>query len=336
MKAIVTGASGFVGSHLTERLLADGHDVLGMDVGLGPNLAAVEGHPRLSFAQGDIRDAGYVARHLGADAGVVFHLAAMVGVTNYLQSPLEVLDVNVMGTRNVLEAASDHDTRVVLASTSEVYGRNPKVPWSEDDDRVLGSTSVDRWSYSTSKATCEHIALAVHRHRGTPVTIVRYFNVYGPRQSPIYVVSRAIHRALNGEPPILYDGGAQTRCFTYVSDAVAGTVAASSRDTAIGEVFNLGNPAERTILEATEIVLELSGTGLGWTGLDTAQEFGDSYQDIIRRVPDVSKAKRMLDWSAATSLEEGVAMTIEWARDHPEWLGGATAASAPTSTESSP
>ena len=232
MKAIVTGASGFVGSHLTERLLADGHEVLGMDVGLGPNLDSVASHPRLSFGEGDIRDAGYVSSFVGADADVVFHLAAMVGVTHYLKSPLDVLDVNVMGTRNVLEAASNHRARVVLASTSEVYGRNPKVPWSEDDDRVLGSTSVDRWSYSTSKATCEHIALAVHRHRSTPVTIVRYFNVYGPRQAPIYVISRAVHRVLNGEPPILYDGGSQTRCFTYVDDAVEGTVAAGTEDSA--------------------------------------------------------------------------------------------------------
>ena len=305
-----------------------------MDVSLGSNLESAAEHPGFSFAAGDIRDDGYVSRFVGPDADVVYHLAAMVGVTHYLRSPLDVLDVNVMGTRNVLEAVSNHEGRVVLASTSEVYGRNPKVPWSEDDDRVLGSTSVDRWSYSTSKATCEHIALAMHRHRGTPVTIVRYFNVYGSRQAPIYVISRAIHRVLNGEQPILYDGGSQTRCFTYVEDAVEGTLAAGTEDSAIGEIFNLGNPAERTILEATEIVLKLSGSDIGWAGLDTSVEFGETYQDIIRRVPDVSKAKDILNWSAGTTLEQGVELTIEWARNHSDWLAGPTIASAPTTTDS--
>jgi UDP-glucose 4-epimerase len=240
-----------------------------------------------------------------------------------------------MGTRNVLEAASEQGSKVVLASTSEVYGRNPKVPWREDDDRVLGSTTVDRWSYSTSKATCEHLALAVHHGRGMPLTIVRYFNVYGPRQSPIYVISRAIQRILTGKPPLLYDGGEQTRCFTYVDDVVDGTIRAALSDQANGEVFNLGSMNERTVKEATELVLSYSGTSLEWEEFRTDEQFGAGYQDISRRVPDTAKARAVLGWSASTELGEGIRRTIEWARDHPDWLDAhaATTPSIPITTE---
>ena len=188
----------------------------------------------------------------------VFHLAAVVGVKNYLNDPLRVLDVNVIGTRNVLELSHRHGTRVVFASTSEVFGKNPNPPFAEDDDRVLGSTRTARWSYSTSKAMAEHLVFAMHAAYALPVTVVRYFNVYGPRQTPIFVISQTIHRILNGRQPLLYDSGDQTRCFTYVDDAIAGTLLAADSSAAIGEAFNIGSMTETTVRDAVDLAIKIA------------------------------------------------------------------------------
>lgn len=319
-QALVTGGAGFIGSHLTDRLLAEGWEVTVFDTGQSHNLEGYENHPGFRFVEGDIRDKEAVQSLIDPMTDVVYHLSAVVGVKRYLADPLRVIDINVLGTRNVLEAAARHGCKVVLTSTSEVYGKNPKVPWSEEDDRVLGSTGVDRWSYSTSKALCEHVGLAMFRQLGLPITILRYFNVYGPRQAPIYVLSQTIFRALRGERPLLYDSGAQTRCFTYIADAVAGTVAAGLSPAVNGEVINIGSERETTIREAIELVLEVTGNKLGWEDIDTDHLLGSAYQDITRRVPDVTKARRLLGWEAAHSLAQGVAATVEWARLNPWWL----------------
>lgn len=334
MKTVVTGAAGFVGSHLTQALLEGGNTVLGVD---RPGARMPEGiadNPGFELATGDVRDTGFTGSIVEGDCDVVFHLAAVVGVTNYLSSPFDVVDINVIGTRNLLAAAQASNTRFLLASTSEIYGKNPKVPWSEEDDRVLGGTQVDRWSYSTSKAAAEHLTLAAGAQLRIPVSIVRFFNAYGPRQAPNYVISKSIHRALNGEPPLLYDSGEQTRCFTYIDDVVDGTIRAGTSDNAVGEVFNLGSNVETTIREAIATVITAAGVGSSETEqFLTDREYGGTYQDIVRRVPDVSKAHDLLDWEAKTSLTDGVAMTIAWARDHPEWLSeSSTLASDPTTT----
>lgn len=328
MKTAVTGAAGFVGSHLVELLLKKGHDVVALD-----RVASGDSPDDVEWRIGDIRDSGYVSDALGGIESV-FHLAAVVGVSNYLANPVDVIDVNVIGTRNVLLTSAERGTRVVLASTSEVFGKNPAIPWSEEDDRVLGPTTIDRWSYSTSKAVGEHLAFALHRQRQLGVSVVRFFNAYGPRQLPNYVISRAIHRVLNGLPPIVYDGGSQTRCFTYIEDIVAGTVASTS-DGAVGQAINLGSSVETTVLEATRVVLEEAGSDLNWEDLNTSSRFGHVYQDIDRRVPDVTKAKGLLGWSASTSLRDGVRRTIRWARSQPDWLAAPDpmSASAPTTTE---
>jgi dTDP-alpha-D-glucuronic acid decarboxylase len=320
MTALVTGGSGFIGSHLIERLLERGQDVISFDHLTGHNLDPVRSHPRLRIVEGDIRDEDALAPLISPDVDVVYHLAAVVGVRNYIQDPVGVLDINVLGTRNVLRLAARDGVRVVLTSTSEVFGKNPKVPWDEDDDRVVGSTSVDRWSYSTSKALSEHLAFAMHRQVGLPITIVRYFNAYGPRQAPIYVVSQSVYKVLRGERPILYDGGEQTRCFTYVGDAVEGTIRAAEHPSAVGQAFNIGNSRESTMREALETIDRVAGTDLGWEDLDTRQHYGETYEDIPRRVPAVRKAKEILDWEATVQLEEGVRRTIEWARANAWWL----------------
>lgn len=316
-RSLVTGGCGFVGSHLVKRLLDDGEDVTVVDAfPPAKHLGVVGEHAR--FVQGDITDRDTLLR---ASKGVdtIYHLAAVVGVDRYLSAPLEVIDTAMVGTRNVLDAATASGARVLVTSTSEVFGKNPKVPWKEDDDRVLGSTSADRWTYSTSKALTEHLVFAYGRQHGTAATIVRYFNVYGPRQRPAFVVSRSIHRALNGLPTVVYDDGGQTRCFTYVDDAVDGTVRAARSDKGIGEAFNVGSMTETTVSEVVALIGSLTGTGPA-RRVDTATALGRTYQDLARRVPDNTKAREVLGWSCPTTLVEGLSRTIAWARTAPWWL----------------
>lgn len=320
MRVVVTGGAGFIGSHLTEQLLERGDEVVVCDMRWSRNLEPVQDHPAFEFVEGDVREAGKMQETIGSDVDLVYHLSAVVGVKHYLADPLAVIDINVGGTRNVLEAAARYGTKVILASTSEVFGKNPKVPWSEDDDRLLGSTSVDRWSYSTSKATSEHMALAMHRTRGLPVTVVRFFNAYGPRQAPHYVISQTVHKVLTGQRPLVYDDGAQTRCFTFVADAVEGTIAAALHPAADGQVFNIGNSIETSMKDAVETVIRVAGVDLGWDTFDTGDRYGARYEDIDRRVPDVTKAARILGWRARTSLEDGIRRTIQWAQENPWWL----------------
>lgn len=320
---MVTGAAGFIGSHLVEALLARGDTVIASDLAeleKSHNLDEVRGHPRFHYTRLDVRDREAVAEWYDPSAEVVYHLASVVGVQHYMEDPLALVDVVVGGTRNLLSLAAEHRTRFVFASTSEVFGRNPAVPWKEDADRVLGATSVDRWSYSSSKGVCEHMIYGMARVKGLEFTIIRPFNVYGPRQNPIYVVSQSVYRALRGEPPLVFDGGMQTRCFTYVADLVDGMIRAANSPAAQGEVFNLGNDRERTIADAVRITCEAAGLDEAAVDFDTSVEYGKVYEDIIRRVPDVQKARDLLGWQAETTLEEGIAQIVDWARQNPWYL----------------
>jgi UDP-glucose 4-epimerase len=313
---VVTGGCGFVGSHLTEYLTGHGGQVTVFDAaGPGPDAAG-----SVRYVRGDVRDPAALGEAITDGTDVVYHLSAVVGVDRYLSAPAEVVETNLLGTLNVLRRAAAVGAKVVLASTSEVYGKNPATPWHEDADRVLGSTSVDRWSYSTSKALAEHLAFAYARQYGARIAIVRYFNVYGPRQRPAYVVSRSVHRALRGLAPEVYDGGAQTRCFTYVADAVAGTVLIGSSAKADGTCFNIGSHLESTVAEVVQVICELTGVTVPATALDAVTRFGAQYQDIPRRVPDTTRAREVLGWECTTSLRDGLSQTIGWARDNPWWL----------------
>lgn len=325
-RVVVTGGSGFLGSHLVERLVRDGDDVTVFDLTAPPpDLSCGAGdHRRVT---GDVRDAEALAKAVVAGVDTVYHLSAVVGVDRYLSSPLDVLDVNVLGTRNVLLLAARAGAKVVLASTSEVYGKNPATPWHEDADRVLGSTATDRWSYSSSKAVAEHLAFAFARESGARVTILRYFNVYGPRQRPAYVLSRAIHRALLGLPPLIYDDGAQTRCFTFVEDAVAGTVLAGRDGAADGRCFNIGSEVETPVAEAVRLAARLAGADHP-RHVPARVTLGAAYEDIPRRVPDTSRARTVLRWRCEVPLEEGVRRTVAWARRNRWWVDQAVVASA--------
>jgi dTDP-alpha-D-glucuronic acid decarboxylase len=319
-RVVVTGGSGFIGSHLVERLLSEGHHVTVFDKAGSRHLETASKHKEFELVTGDVRDEAALAKAIPRGTSKVFHLSAIVGIKHYVNDPLAVLDVNVMGTRNALAAAHKAGAKVVFTSTSEVYGKNPKIPWSEEDDRVLGPTTKERWSYSTSKAVGEHLALAMHKGVGLPVSIVRYFNVYGPRQVPDLVVSQSVRRVLRGEKPLLYDSGRQTRCFTFVDDAIEGTIRAAFRPEGDGQVFNIGRSVENTIRELLETILREADSKLGWEEVQTQQKFGKGYEDIERRVPDVSKAKRVLGWEAKTDLATGIRKTIEWARANPWYL----------------
>jgi UDP-glucose 4-epimerase len=314
-RVLVTGGRGFVGSHLVDRLVQRGDEVTVFDATPPP---PGEASSPVRFLTGDIRDQAQLAEAVTADTDTIYHFAAVVGVDQYLARPLDVIDINLLGTRNVLELAGKVDAKVLVASTSEVFGKNPAVPWREDADRILGSTEIDRWSYSTSKALAEHLTFTFARAHGLRATILRYFNVYGPRQRPAFVVSRTVHRALNGKPPVRYDDGGQTRCFTFVDDAIEATITAATSEKTDGESFNVGSMVETTVAQVIELVGELTGGGTEAVAAAPGDRAG--YQDLRRRVPDTTKIREVLGWRCTTQLRDGLARTIEWARANQWWL----------------
>lgn len=322
-KIMITGAAGLIGSHLAEKLLEDGYEVHAfdiVDIASSNNLINCRDNTSFKYFKGDIRNPLDLESFFQSDAITMYHLASIVGVNRYMESPLDLIDIGIIGTRNLIKLCKKNNVRMLFASTSEVYGRNPNIPWSEDHDRVVGPTSVDRWSYSTSKAICEHMLFGMYHSNKWPMSIVRFFNVYGPRQNPIYVVSKSIYNVLNGKNPEVYDGGNQTRCFTFIDDVIDGIISAATHVNAIGEVINLGNPVEVKMKDIVNMVLEESNSELIPIEIKTSKRYGNLYEDIPRRVPNVSKAKQLLDWIPRTSAREGISKTILWAKDNPWYL----------------
>jgi len=319
---VITGAGGFIGSHLTDAFLAQGRDVLALDLPRQPppNLAEAAGRPGFAYRSCDVTRPESVRRSVPPGSEAVLHAAASVGVGTYIEDPMGVIESIVLGTRNLLRACLGSPTRFVFFSTSEVYGRNPSVPWTEEADRVLGPPSIDRWSYSSSKGLSEHLVNAARTQHGLATTIVRPFNIYGPRQRPAFVIPVTVHRVLNGQRPVVYGDGQQTRCFTYIGDFVEGLRAVLDRPAAVGETFNLGNPVETTMERAVRDVLEVCRSSLEPEHREHASRYGTSFEEIPRRVPDVRKAARLLGWTPRTALRGGVAATVDWARAHPAWL----------------
>lgn len=319
MRALVTGGAGFIGSHLTEALLAGGHEVVVLDdlsTGQRGNLAAVEDHPRLEVVVGSVTDETLV-RKVVPGADVIYHLAAAVGVRLILDRPVATIETNIAGTEILLRAARERRPRVVLASTSEVYGKNDRVPLSEDDDRLLGPTTKSRWSYACSKAIDEFLGLAYHREYGLPVTIVRFFNTIGPRQTGRYgmVVPRFVRQALDGDPITVYGDGRQSRCFTDVEDTVRATIALSLAPAAIGEVFNVGTTHELTIEALAERVRALAGSDAPIVRVPYDEAYQPGFEDLQRRVPDIRKAERVAGYRPRVSLDETLQRVIDHLRD---------------------
>ena len=322
MRVLVTGGAGFLGSYLVDALLAKGHEVTALD-----DISA--GAEEKIFQHRDNRQFHFVRDSVLNDAvmdglinrcEMVYHLAAVVGVHHYVINPYAVLNVNVNGTQIVLRHAHKYGRKVLFTSTSEIYGRSPDVPYREDGDRVLGSTRIDRWCYSTSKAVGEHFCFA-YRKLGLPVVIVRYFNVYGPRMDKLdtgRVVTIFLGKILRNEPVTVVGDGSQTRCFTYMDDAVEGTLRAGETPAAEGEIFNIGTNRETTILELARRMIALAGSSSQIVQVSQEQVYGKSYEDIQRRVPDVTRARDLLDWTATTSLDDGLRKTIAWFKAHPD------------------
>jgi UDP-glucose 4-epimerase len=319
LRALVTGGAGFIGSHLTEALLEAGHEVVVLDdlsTGRLANLAAVDAHPRLELAEGSVTDESLV-RKLMAGADVVYHLAAAVGVRLILDRPVGTIETNIVGTETILRAAREGRPRVVLASTSEVYGKNDRVPLSEDDDRVLGPTTKSRWSYACSKAIDEFLALAYYHEHGVPVTILRFFNTIGPRQTGRYgmVVPRFVRQALDGGPITVYGDGQQSRCFTDVEDTVRATIALSLAPAAVGEVFNVGNTHELTIEALAERVRGLVQSGASIVRVPYDEAYQPGFEDLRRRVPDIRKAERVAGHRPRVPLDETLTRVIAYLRE---------------------
>ncbi len=306
MKALVTGGAGFIGSHIVEALLSRGDKVWIVDdlsTGRFENIAHLEGNPGFNYVVDTIVDERVVS-DLTAKVDVVFHLAAAVGVAYIIDNPLKSLETNIRGTEIVLQAANEGKKMVVIFSTSEIYGKANSQPCREDDDRVLGSTKITRWSYSASKAIDEFLALAYHREKKLPVIIVRCFNTCGPRQIGQYgmVIPRFVKQALLDHPITIYGDGKQTRCFCDVSDVVRAVLDLVEVPSANGEVFNLGSDEETTIEELAGRIKELTASASPIEYVPYEKAYEEGFEDMRRRVPDLSKIREAIGYEPQVDL----------------------------------
>jgi len=318
MRILVTGGAGYIGSHLVDALMAEGHEVFVVDnlsTGRIGNIQHLLGQERFHFVNGTILNDALMDRMI-AQVDQVYHLAAVVGVKYVVEDPLHGIYTNVKGTEVVLEKAYKYWKRTVIASSSEVYGKSTEVPLREDGDRILGPTTVARWSYSIAKAIDEHFAFA-YADKGLPVSIVRYFNSYGPRLDPRgygSVIARFITQARLGQPLTVFDDGRQTRCFTYITDTVRGTILTGTLPQAVGQVFNIGSDRETSVEELARLICELTDSRSEIVHLPYRHVFGENFEETRRRVPDVRRAAEVLGFRATTPLEEGLRLTIAWFR----------------------
>ena len=320
MRCLITGGSGFIGSHLSEILLERGYQVTivdDMSSGRHSNIEELVNSKKVSFVEGTVTDEALMDR-LISDSDVVFHLAAAVGVEMIMKDPVHCIETNIFGTQSVLKIAAKYSTKVLIASTSEIYGKGEKVPFSEEDDRVLGPTTKARWSYATSKAVDEFLGLAYHNQFGLPVVLFRLFNTVGPRQTGRYgmVVPRFVEKAVKGEPLQVYGDGEQTRCFCDVRDTVRAIVALSEVDEAVGQVYNIGGTNEISILDLAKKVIALvhgeeanASDYIKFVPYDEAYESG--FEDMRRRVPDTKKIKNAINWEPQISLEGTLRSVME-------------------------
>lgn len=315
MRALITGGAGFIGSHLVEKLLRDGIQVTVVDdlsTGSLDNLQVVKDDKSFSFEQDSVRNA-QTMDSLIRQCDVVYHLAAAVGVQLIVDEPVRTIETNIHGCEVVLDGANRYGKKVLIASSSEIYGKSEAVPFSEDDDAVLGSTQFARWSYACSKAVDEFLAFAYRDQFGLPVVIVRIFNTVGPRQVGRYgmVVPRFVTSALKDEPIVIYGTGKQSRCFAHVSDVVSGLVALMERQEAAGGVYNIGSDEEVTIEALADKIIELTGSKSKKQYLSYEQAYGKPFDDMMRRVPCLEKIKATVGYEPKMSLEQTLRSIIE-------------------------
>jgi UDP-glucose 4-epimerase len=315
MKALITGGAGFIGSHLTECLLEKGHGITVIDnlsTGCLANLENVKNNPHFKFVQGDIRDNKLVGTLVETN-DVVFHLAAAVGVKLIAEDPVHTIETNIGGTESVLEAANKFGTKILIASSSEVYGKSEDVPFYEDDDLVLGSTSLSRWSYACSKAIDEFLGLAFYQQYGLNVAITRFFNTIGPRQSGQYgmVVPRFVRWALENKPIQIYGTGEQKRCFCYVKDLVKAVIDLICCEKAAGRVYNVGSDEEISVEELADIIIKMTGSKSKKEFVPYEVAYGRPIEDMMRRVPSLVRIREAVGWKPITSLAETLQVIID-------------------------
>lgn len=315
MKALVTGGAGFIGSHLVERLLGDGNKVAVIDnlsTGSLQNIEGFKKKPEFNFVEGDIRDTKLVGR-LVKQSEVVFHLAAAVGVKLIADEPVHTIETNIIGTEIMLEACNKFGRKILIASSSEVYGKNEVVPFCEDDDIVLGSTSLSRWSYACSKAIDEFLGLAFYRQHGLNVIIARFFNAIGPRQTGRYgmVVPRFVQWALRNEPLLIYGTGEQSRCFCYVANLVNAIIDLMNCQRAAGSVYNIGSAEEITIEALADKIIKMTGSSSKKEFVPYQVAYGRPIEDMMRRVPNLKRIKEVIGWQPKTNLNETLKIIID-------------------------
>ena len=318
MRYLITGGAGFVGSHLSEELLRRGHDVIVIDdlsTGTIRNISHLTGNKRFRYIIDTVANRSLLAE-LVDDADVIYHLAAAVGVKLIVESPVRTIETNIKLTELVLEMAQKKKRPVFIASTSECYGKSTDFPFREEGDLVLGPSSKGRWSYACSKLIDEFLAIAYHRERGLPTVVGRLFNTVGPRQTGQYgmVVPTFVRQALSGQPVTVFGDGQQSRCFTHVSDAVRALIGLMERPDAYGQVFNIGNTEEVSILGLAQRVIAQSGSTSEIVFVPYEQAYEPGFEDMSRRVPDVGKIGQLIGWTPTISLERILDDVIGWCR----------------------
>jgi UDP-glucose 4-epimerase len=317
-KYLVTGGAGFIGSHVVEALLSRGDTVVALDNLTTGRLTNIDAAGRLAdfrFVHGSVLDE-LVVDELVHQCDVVIHLAASVGVKWVIEHPLKSLTTNIRGSQVVIEAAHRYRRKILLASTSEIYGKNSSGPLGETADRILGSPSVVRWGYSTAKAVDEILANCYHRERGLPTIVVRLFNTVGPRQSPAYgmVLPQLVRQAVRGEPLTVFGDGGQTRCFSHVLDTVEALLLLLGEDAAIGGTFNVGSTEEVSILRLAELITARSGSASPIRLIPYEEAYGPGFEDMKRRVPDTTRIRTVTGWAPRRSLDDVLRDTIAEAR----------------------
>ena len=318
MRVLITGGAGFIGSHLAERLLGRGDQVHILDdlsTGSIENIALIKGHPNLTYHIDTIRNYRLTAELIDI-CDVVYHLAAAVGVKLIVESPVSTIETNIRGTDIVLSLAAKKRKRVVITSTSEVYGKRNKVPFSEDDDLVMGPTNKGRWSYACSKAIDEFLAIAYWKEKRVPTVIARLFNTVGPRQTGRYgmVIPNFVQQALTGQDITVYGDGTQTRCFTHVSDVIEALIAIAEHPQAVGEVYNIGSDHEISMLELADRIKNLTGSASNIVFVPYDQAYEAGFEDMMRRVPDISKIRQFIGYKPKVDLDGLLTSIIDFHR----------------------
>ena len=318
MKALITGGAGFIGSHLAERLIGTGHEVIVIDdlsTGSLENIKGLKGHPKFRFVLDSIHHAETM-HILIEQCDIVYHLAAAVGVQLIVDEPVRTIETNIHGTEVVLAVANKFRKKVLLASSSEVYGKSDAVPFKEDDDTVYGSTRFSRWSYACSKAIDEFLGLAYYEQYGLPVVVGRFFNTVGPRQTGRYgmVIPRFVAKALKNEPIVIYGDGKQTRTFGYVGDVIDAVIDLMNCPAAPGRVYNIGSQEEISIEGLADKIIEKTGSTAGKEYISYEEAYGKPFDDMRRRAPSLERIREMTGYRPKTTLDQILTLVIEYFR----------------------